>query len=149
MVIHVEKVEVWAGEVRDEPGGAATALEAIAAAGAAVECVISRRQPEKPRTAVLFVTPVKGKKAQAAAREVGLSPAPNVFNLRIQTTWQTDIAVQITRRLEQEGLNLRGLSSMTVEGQFVAYLGFDSDEDVKRAMQALKASRSKTQRRSP
>jgi hypothetical protein len=83
---------------------------------------------------------VKGKKAQAAARDVGLSPAPNVFNLRIQTPWQTDIAVQITRRLEQEGLNLRGLSSMTIGGEFVAYLGFDSDEDVKRAMRALKAA---------
>ena len=138
MAIDIQKVEVWAGEVADEPGAVAKALAALAAAGAAVECVIGRRQPEKPGTAVLFVTPVKGKKAQAAARDAGLSPAPNVFNLRVEVPWKPDVAAGITRVIEQEGINLRGLSSITMGKTFVTYLGFDSDEDVKRAVKVLK-----------
>jgi hypothetical protein len=67
MAYTVKKVEVWAGEVADRPGGVADKMEALSAAGANLEFVIARRAADKPGTGVVFVTPVKGVKQKSAA----------------------------------------------------------------------------------
>jgi hypothetical protein len=133
--MQITEVEVWAGEIRDQPGALAAALVAT---GGHAECVIGRRQPERPGTAVLFVTPVKGKKAQSAARDAGFSPVPNVATLRVQCPARPDATVAIARTLDQAGLNIRGFTSVVAAKTLVAYIGFDSEDDARRAIKALK-----------
>ena len=50
MALKVTKVDVWAGEMQDQPGGLAQILEALASARASVDCVIARRQPAIRKT---------------------------------------------------------------------------------------------------
>ena len=66
MALKVQKVDVWAGELQDQPGGLARALSAVANAGGSVECVIARRDPSRPGMGELFITPVRGAKVQSA-----------------------------------------------------------------------------------
>ena len=82
MSFQISKVEVWAGDIPDKPGGLAQALSGLSESGANLECLIARRESSKPGTGVVFLTPVKGAKSQKAARAAGLSPAQKVATLR-------------------------------------------------------------------
>ena len=46
MALKVTKVDVWAGEMQDKPGELGRMLGALAGAGASIDCVIGRRQPD-------------------------------------------------------------------------------------------------------
>jgi hypothetical protein len=67
MAYRISKVDVWAGEIEDRPGGLAGKLAGLAQAGANFEFLISRRAPEKPGTGVVFLTPVRGSAQKRAA----------------------------------------------------------------------------------
>ena len=67
MAVRITKVDVWAGELEDQPGGLARVLDALASGGARLQCCIARRQPDKPGRGIAFVTPVSGARAQDAA----------------------------------------------------------------------------------
>src|SRR5437870_10143124 len=84
MAFQITKVDVWAGQIQDQPGGLDKVLGAIAEKGASLECVIARRNPDKPGTGTVFIAPVKGKKIQDAARPAGLKPAANIRTFRIE-----------------------------------------------------------------
>ena len=77
----VSKVEMWTGQVEDRVGGLSAKLAALADAGVDLEIVVARRQPGGG--GVAFLGPVKGAKAQKAAAAAGLTPAPNLFGLRV------------------------------------------------------------------
>jgi hypothetical protein len=138
MAVKITKVEVWAADLRDQPGGLARVLDELADAGANIECVIARRQPDRPGTGVAFVTPVKGKKVQAAARAVGMSPATNIATLRVEGANKAGAGAQLTRAVADAGVNMRGLSAAVIGNKYVAYFGFDSAADADRAMKAMK-----------
>jgi len=138
MALDVTKQEVWAGDIDDQPGGLAEVLERLAEAGADLECVISRRQPDQPGTGVVFVCPIKGRKVQDAAREAGLSKAEDIATLRIEGPNKIGIGAQMTAAMSDEGINVRGVSAMALGNKFISYIGFDSDQDATRAMRALK-----------
>jgi hypothetical protein len=67
MSLTVTKVDVWAAQIDDQPGGLARLLEALAGAGADLECVVARRDPSKTGKGVVFLTPVKGADVRKAA----------------------------------------------------------------------------------
>jgi ACT domain-containing protein len=56
MSLTVTKVDVWAAEIDDSPGGLAKLLSALADAGANLDCVIARRDHSKPDKGVTFLT---------------------------------------------------------------------------------------------
>jgi hypothetical protein len=59
MSLTVTKVDVWATQIEDKPGGLAKLLGALAGAGANLECLIARRDPSNPGKGVAFLTPAK------------------------------------------------------------------------------------------
>ena len=69
----IERAEVWAAEMNDQPGALAVKLKALADAGADLEFVIARRAPDKPGTGVVFLTPLSGDSQTSAARDNGFS----------------------------------------------------------------------------
>ncbi len=139
MPLQVTKVDVWAGEIPDQPGGLLNVLTPLAEAGANIECVIARRQPDKPGTGIAYISPVKGRRVQDAARRAGLMPAEHIGTLRVEGPDQPGIGARITRVLAESGINTRGVSAATLGGNFVAYIGFDSSQDVARAARLIKA----------
>jgi hypothetical protein len=138
MALQVKKVNVWAGEMQDRPGGLARLLEGIAGAGTSLECVIARRQADKPGTGVVFVTPIGGKKAEAGARMAGLSPAGNMATLRVEGLDEKGIGAQMARAIADAGINGRGVTAAVIGKRFVAYIGFDSVADADRAAAAIR-----------
>jgi hypothetical protein len=139
MALKITKEDVWAGEMPDAPGGLARLLDALAGAGASVECVIGRRQPDKPGKGVLFVSPVKGKKAQAAAKSAGMSPAAHIGTLRVEGNDKPGLGAKLSRAIAGAGINVRGVSAAVIGNKFVAYFGFDGAGDATKAAKAMKS----------
>ena len=138
MPLNVTQVDVWAGDIQDQPGGLARVLSAIAGAGGSVECVIARREQGRPGTGVVFVTPVSGARAQTAARDAGLSAADDLATLRVEGSDAPGLGARITEALAAAGINLRGVSAAVVGRNFVAYVGLDNRADAQSAMAALR-----------
>jgi hypothetical protein len=140
MAIEVTRVEVWSAEMPDQAGALDRILGALADAGANLECVIGRRNPENPGSGHVYVTPIKGRKVQNAARAAGLKPAENIATLRVETPNKTGQGHLVMRAIAQAGLNVRGVSAVSIGTKSIAYIGLDSREDADRAIKALKAA---------
>lgn len=143
MALKVSKVDVWAVEIRDEPGALAQVLETISNAGGDIEGVIARRQADKFQAGVVFLTPVKGKKVEAAARAIGAEPGENLATLRVEGPNTRGIGARMIRAVADAGINLRGLSVTTSGKTFAAYMGLDSDADADKATRLIKAAGAK------
>jgi hypothetical protein len=139
MALKVSKTDVWAVEIPDQPGGLAKVMETIAGAGANLECVIARRQPDKPGTGVAFVTPLKGKKVLATAASAGFQETHRIATLRVEGPDRPGVGSQIARAIAEAGVNLRGVSAVALGTKFVSFLGFDNWGDANRAAAALRA----------
>jgi hypothetical protein len=140
MSFKVTKMEVWSGEIQDRPGGLAGVLRQLADANADLEMAVARRQPERPGAGIVFLGPVKGRKATAAAAVAGLSPAPGVAALRVEGANRPGLGAKMTGAIADSGINLRGLSAAVLGSRFVAYMAFDGAEDADRAAKAIKAA---------
>jgi predicted amino acid-binding ACT domain protein len=111
----------------------------MSGAGSSLDCVIARRQADKYMAGVVFLTPVKGKKAEAAAIAAGVERAEDLATLRVEGSDQPGIGARMARAVADVGVNMRGCSAMRSGKNFVAYIGFDSDADADRAAKALKS----------
>jgi hypothetical protein len=138
MAIEIRKVDVYAGEIEDRPGGLAAKLEALADAGANLEFVIARRQHEQSGKGLVFVAPIKGARQTAAARQGGLSRTDSLHSLRLVGPDKPGMGARITRALADAGINLRGFSAAAIANKAVVYFAFDSDADAKLASKVLK-----------
>jgi predicted amino acid-binding ACT domain protein len=140
MSLKVTKMDVWSGEIQDRPGGLAEMLRQLAATSANLEMVVARRRPEKPGSGIVFLAPVKGRKATAAAAVAGLGPATGVAALRVEGTDRPGLGATITGAIAEAGVNLRGLSAAALGSRFAAYLAFDSPEDAEKAAKVIRAA---------
>jgi len=138
MAYTVKKVEVWAGEIVDRPGGLADRLAALSSAGASLEFLISRRAPDKPGTGVVFLTPIKGAKARRAAKEAGLSTTDSLHSVRVEGPDRAGLGSKMTRALADVGINLRGVSGAALGRRAVTYFAFDAGADADTAVRVLK-----------
>ena len=139
MSLTVTKVDVWAAQIEDQPGGLAKILGAVANAGANLECVIARRDPAKTGKGVAFLTPLTGANVRKAAKAEGLAPAEKLATLKVEGNDAPGLGFRIISAIAEAGLNLRGVSGAVVGRKFVAYLGFDSAADATKAARALKS----------
>ena len=102
----VTKIDVWSGEIQDQPGGLAGVLRQLAGASANLEMVVARRQPDKPGAGIVFLAPVKGRKATEAAAMAGLSRATGVAALReesLELRVSTAVTANVSRDLPRQG----------------------------------------------
>ena len=139
MALKVTKTDVWAAKIKDKPGALGTIMKTLAKAGANLECAIARRQPEKPGTGVVFLTPLKGRKVLAAARACGFRGAHRVATLKVEGADRRGIGAKIAQAVGAAGVNMRGLSAAVVDRKFITYLAFDTRQDAAKAAKALKA----------
>jgi hypothetical protein len=138
MAYTIKKVDVWAGEIADRPGGLAEKLAGLSDAGGNFEFIISRRSPEKPGTGVVFLTPVKGAKQRSVAQQAGLSTTDSLHSVRIEGSDRAGLGKQMTAALAEAGINLRGLSAAALGRRAVTYLAFDNAGDADQAIRVLK-----------
>lgn len=138
MAYSIKKVDVWAGEIDDRPGGLAGKLEALATAGASLEFIIARRQPDKPGTGVVFLTPVRTPKQKQAASAAGFSTTSSLQSVRVEGPDKPGLGTKMTRALADAGINLRGISGAALGRNSVTYFAFDNAGDAENAMKLLK-----------
>lgn len=138
MAYNVKKVDVWAGEIADRPGGLASTLAAVNKAGANIEFVVARRAPDKPGTGVVFLAPVKGAKQKAAAQQAGLATSESLHSVRVEGPDRAGLGAKMTDALAAEGINVRGISAAALGRRAVSYLAFDSAADSDAAVRILK-----------
>ena len=139
MTLKVTKTDVWSVAIQDQPGGLATVLKPIAGAGANLDCVIARRQPNKPGTGVVFVTALKGRRPLAAATAAGFKATQRIATLKVEGGDHPGFGVQLAQSVGGAGVNLRGLTAAAIGRKFVCYLGFDNWSDANRAAAAIRA----------
>jgi hypothetical protein len=138
MAVTVEKVDVWAGEIRDEAGGLAEKLGVLADAGADLSFLIARRQPDKPGTGIVYLAGLRGAKQTKAAAAAGLAKATDIGCLRIEAANKPGLAAELAGRLGDAGINLRGASASVIGKKCVMLLSFDSLADRDKAAKLLK-----------
>ena len=137
MKLNLSRVDVWAAEIEDKPGALANKLQILAAGGANLEFVISRRA-DREGMGVVFVSPIKGAKAVRAARAAWFDKTASLHCLRFQGPDKPGAGAKITTALAEAGINLRGLSAAAVGKQFIMYIAFDVDQDIKKSAGVLK-----------
>lgn len=140
MDLLVERVDVWVAPIQDKAGSLAQVLDALRQAGADLQFVIARRSPEKPGTGVVFVTPLQNDREIRAAADVGFSVSQKLHSVRILGKDRPGAAAELTQKLADAGINLRGFSASVIGTQFVAYLAFDALGDANRAMEILRSA---------
>ena len=137
MALLVERVDVWAASVKDEPGGLARLLAALREAGADLDFIIARRAHEKPGTGVVFVTPLRGDAEVAAAAELGFNVTTSVHSVRIEGENRRGLAAELTEKLAAVGINLRGFSAGVIGKRFIIYIALDTAEETTKAIGIL------------
>ena len=140
MAYTVKKVDVWAGEIADRPGGLASTLAAMNQAGANIEFLVARRAPDKPGTGVVFLTPIRGAKQKSAAQQAGLGTSEGLHSVRVEGPDRAGLGAKMTDALAAAGINLRGISAAALGRRAVSYLAFDSAADSEAAVRILKKS---------
>ncbi len=137
MDLLVERVDVWAATVEDRPGGLAQLLATLRDAGADLQSIIARRAPEQPGKGVVFVTPLQGDKEIRAAAQVGFNVSYSLHSVRVMGPDRPGIAAELTQKLADGQINLRGFTASVIGPQFVAYVAVDSLDDANKAMEIL------------
>ena len=132
----VESATVWAATIQDEPGGLAAKLAPLAEAGANLDFVIARRCPDEPGTGVIFVTPLSGEAATVAA-QAGFTETSSLHSVRIEGDNRAGLGAEMTRKLAEAGISLRGISASAIGERFVMYLALDSAGDAEQAIDLL------------
>jgi hypothetical protein len=138
MDIIVERVDVWAASIEDKPGGLAGVLASLREAGADLQFIIARRAPQEPGHGVVFVTPLQGDREIAAAAQVGFNVTQTLHSVRAMGRDRPGAAAELTQKLADGGINLRGFSASVIGNQFVAYVAVDSLAEANKAMELLK-----------
>jgi hypothetical protein len=137
MTLLVEHVDVWAATIQDKPGAVAAALDELREAGADLQFIIARRAPDSPGKGVLFVTPLQGDNEVAVAAQLGFNVTRSVNTVRVMGPDRRGIAAELTKKIADAAINLRGFSASVIGPQFVAYVAVDSREDANRVIEVL------------
>ena len=137
MGFKLDRVHVWSGEVADQAGGVAGKLSLLAQAGANLEYIYTRRQPDRPGTGLLFVAPITGPLQVRAAKSAGLTESFDPVVLRVEGDNQAGLGHRLTQQWALAGLSMQGLSLAVLDDKFVGYASFDTVEDANRAAAIL------------
>lgn len=137
MDLLVERVDVWAATIQNRPGGLAEVLATLRDAGADLQFIIARRAPEQPGKGVVFVTPLQNDREIRAAAQVGFNIAQSLHSIRVMGLDRPGIAAELTQKLADGGINLRGFAASVIGTQFVAHVAVDSLDDANKAIEIL------------
>lgn len=139
MDFQLHRLQSWAAEVPDRPGGAAGVLEPLTKTDVNLEFIWSRRLPEKPGYGIMFVAPITGPEQTKAAMAAGFHKDNDLILLKIEGKDRPGLGHFLVAGLARSGINIRGMAMTALGGRFVAYVGCDTPEDTNKAIQALAA----------
>jgi len=86
----------------------------------------------------VFVTPLRGDREIAAAAQGGFNVAHTLHSVRVMGRDRPGVAAELTRKLADGGINLRGFSLSVIGTQYLAYAAVDSLEDANKVIEIWK-----------
>jgi hypothetical protein len=137
MSFKMDRVHVWAAEVKDEPGGVAAKLSRLDEAGADLEYVYTQRLLEKPGYGVICVAPIVGSEQMKAARASGMHEVSDPIVMRLEGDNTAGLAHRLKHAWAAAGINLHGSILTVIGNKFVGFVTFDSVGDANKAARIL------------
>jgi len=137
MPVTVKKIVLWRTEVNNQPGALAAALEPPAQAGADLKVIMGYRHPTAAGKAAIEVFPVASKKVATAAGAAGLSAAA-IPTLLVEGENQPGLGHTVAQAVAAAGINLAFFVAQVIGKNFAAVIGFETEDDAKRAAPAIK-----------
>ncbi len=139
MAVSIRKLTLWRTEVQHRPGALSELLEPLSAAGADLQIVMGYRIPGQKTRAVIEVAPVGTRKVAQAAEGAGLAPggAPTLLVLGDN---RPGLANRIASALAESGVNIAFLVAQVVGRRYSAIFGFESEADLDKASDRIRAA---------
>jgi hypothetical protein len=117
----------------DKPGGLSNILKCLDDAGVDLDFIIARRAPDEPGKGVVFISPLQGDREVRAASTLGFAISNSIAAVRVEGQNEPGAAARLTDLIADAEINMRGFSGAVVGGRYIAYIGFDSPGDAKKA----------------
>lgn len=128
--MRIEKIVIWSAEVEDRPGATTDLFKTLAGAGTDITFALARRQPDKPGTGILFVSP--------GSPQTGFVRRSDAAGVRVEGDNKPGVGEKLTQALASANLNLRAISAHVVGKTFSVVFAFDNDVDADKGVEALK-----------
>jgi hypothetical protein len=138
----VEPVNVWSASLMDQPGGLSNILKCLDEAGVDLDFIISRRSPDDPGKGIVFISPLQGDREIRAASTLGFAISNSIAAVRVEGENEPGAAARLTDLIAGADINMRGFSGAVVGRRYIAYIGFDSPADAKKAASIIQEAES-------
>jgi hypothetical protein len=145
MAVTVKRITLWRRDTSNRPGTLAGVLEPLARAGADLRVVMAYRYPEEKDRAAVELYPITGRKSAAAASQAGLRDS-GIPTLLVEGDDRPGTGSAIARALADAGINLAFFVAQVLGKKYSAVIGFDSEDDARRAVSLLKKVKPPTKR---
>jgi hypothetical protein len=139
MAMTVKREQLWVLDANDRAGLLADTLDPLAGAGATLKMIMAYRHPGQTDRAAVEVFPIKGKKAEAAARGAGMQPSLMAC-LMVEGDDRPGMGAQLGRAIAGAGISFRFMMAQVIGKKFSAAVGFASEQEATAAALAIKSS---------
>jgi hypothetical protein len=140
--VTVKSIVLWRKEVENQPGVLASSLEPFATGGADLHVVMGYRYPGNETKAAIELYPVTGKKLVTAAESAGFS-ASAIPTLLVEGDNKPGLGHDIAQAIADARINIAFLVAQVIGRTYSAVIGFESDEEAKKAAALIKKTTSK------
>lgn len=137
MAVTVKEIVLWRREIDNRPGMLSQVLDPLADSRVDLKVLMAYRYTGNDAKGAVELYPIAGKKAAAAARAAGLTPA-DIPAILVEGANRPGIGYATTRAIADAGINLAFLIGQVVGSKFSAVYGFDNESDRRRAVSLLK-----------
>ncbi len=137
MTFKVTRTDILAAKVKDEPGGLAMTLKALADYGADLDCVVGRRRSDKKGEGVVFVSATNANKLYETPDQAGFHGVDRIPTLKIEGPNRPGMGAELTKVIGDAQISMRGLTVTTIGHKFCCFIGFDGVKDLETAQVAL------------
>jgi hypothetical protein len=137
MAVTVKRITLWRSEVENKPGMLAQTLKPLADARASLQVVMAYRFPGEPTRGAIELSPVSGKKSQAAAKTAGLDRS-SIPTLLAMGDDRSGLGSEIAEAIAGAGINISFMVAQVVGRRYSAVYGFETEEEAQIATNLIK-----------
>ena len=137
MAVTVKRITLWRSEIESQPGMLARTLRPLADAGASLQVAMAYRLPGEPARGAIELSPVSGKKSQAAAMAARLdrSSVPTILAMGDD---RPGLGSEIAEAMAGAGINVSFLVMQVIGRKYSAVYGFETEEEAQIATNLIR-----------
>jgi len=137
MAVTVKRITLWRSEVENKPGMLAQTLKPLADAGASLQVIMAYRFPGEPARGAIELSPVSGKKSQAAAKTAGLDRS-SIPTLLAMGDDRPGLGSEIAEAIAGNGINISFMVVQVVGRRYSAVYGFETEAEAQIAASLIR-----------